>query len=239
MRVIFNVDAITAPLTGIGRYALELARGLARSAEIESLRLYSAYRWVDDPEHALHANRTIAAVRRHVPFQSAALEAYTQLRSALFRVHTRGMRDWLLHTPNYVLMPFAEERAVADAAGAELVIGDGANPTIRDAEVILTTWIRFPPEVLPTLERCRLIVRYGIGVDTIDLAAATACGIVVGNAPTYCVSEVADHAAGLSLTFHGLLDPDHRPAPGMALLRHPDLLTPVANLHRADLLSRL
>jgi D-3-phosphoglycerate dehydrogenase / 2-oxoglutarate reductase len=99
------------------------------------------------------------------------------------------------------LMPFAEERAVAEAAGAELVIGDGANPTIRDAEVILTTWVRFPPEVLSTLERCRLIVRYGIGVDTIDLATATECGIVVANAPTYCVAEVADHAAGLILSF--------------------------------------
>jgi glycosyltransferase involved in cell wall biosynthesis len=107
MRVIFNVDAITAPLTGIGRYALELARGLARSDEVEALRLYSAYHWVDDPEHALRANRTIAAVRRHVPFKSLALEAYTQLRSAMFRLHTRGLRDWLLHTPNYVLMPFA------------------------------------------------------------------------------------------------------------------------------------
>jgi D-3-phosphoglycerate dehydrogenase / 2-oxoglutarate reductase len=98
------------------------------------------------------------------------------------------------------LMPFAEERAVAEAAGAELAIGDRDNPAIRDAEVILTTWIRFPPEVLPTLERCRLIVRYGIGVDTIDLAAATKCGIVVSNAPTYCVAEVADHAAGLILS---------------------------------------
>ena len=106
MRVILNVDAITAPLTGIGRYALELARGLARHAEVEALRLYSAYQWVDDPERALGANRTIAAVRRHVPFKSAALEVYTQLRSTLFRLHTRGMRDWLLHTPNYVLMPF-------------------------------------------------------------------------------------------------------------------------------------
>jgi alpha-1,3-rhamnosyl/mannosyltransferase len=107
VKVIFNVDAITAPLTGIGRYALELARGLARHREIEALRLYSAYRWVDDAEHALGANRTIAAVRRHVPFKTAALEAYTQLRSVLFRLHTRGMHDWLLHTPNYVLMPFA------------------------------------------------------------------------------------------------------------------------------------
>ena len=100
MRVIFNVDAITAPLTGIGRYALELARGLARHRDIDALRLYSAYRWVDDPDHALAANRTIAALRRNVPFKSAALEAYTQLRAAMFRLHTRRMHDWLLHTPN-------------------------------------------------------------------------------------------------------------------------------------------
>lgn len=107
MRVIFNVDAITAPLTGIGRYALELARGLARHPQIEALKLYSAYRWVDDPEHALHANATIAAVRRNVPFKTVALEAYTQMRAGLFRLHTRRLDGWLLHTPNYVLMPFA------------------------------------------------------------------------------------------------------------------------------------
>jgi len=97
------------------------------------------------------------------------------------------------------LMPFAEERAVVEAIGAELAIGDGANPQIRDAEIILTTWIPFPPEAIRGLERCRLIVRYGIGVDTIDLAAATEHGIVVSNAPTYCVAEVADHTAGLIL----------------------------------------
>ncbi len=107
MKVVLNVDAITAPLTGIGRYALELARGLAHHHDVEALRLYSAYRWVDDPEQALRANRTIAAVRRNVPFKSAALEAYTHVRSAMFRLHTRKLRDWLLHTPNYVLMPFA------------------------------------------------------------------------------------------------------------------------------------
>ena len=105
--MILNVDAITAPLTGIGRYALELARGLRRHADIDALRLYSAYRWVDDPEHALSANRTIAALRRNVPFKGAALETYTRMRAAMFRLHTRRMREWLLHTPNYVLMPFA------------------------------------------------------------------------------------------------------------------------------------
>ncbi len=98
------------------------------------------------------------------------------------------------------LMPFATERAAAEAAGAELILGDEHNPTIRDAEVILTTWIRFPPEEIRKLERCRLIVRYGIGVDTIDLDAATECGIVVANAPNHCVAEVADHSAALILS---------------------------------------
>lgn len=137
MKVIFNVDAITAPLTGIGRYALELARGLARHREVEALRLYSAYRWVDDPEHALAANRTIATLRRNVPFKSAALEAYTQLRAVTFRLHTRRMRDWLLHTPNYVLMPFA---------GPALT-------TVHDL-----SWLNYP-ETHP-LERVRFLDRH-------------------------------------------------------------------------------
>jgi alpha-1,3-rhamnosyl/mannosyltransferase len=106
VRVILNVDAITAPLTGIGRYALELAQGLARNAAIEELRLYSAFRWVDDPAHALAANRTIASLRRNLPFKTQALEIYTQMRSALFRAHTRRLRGFVLHTPNYILMPF-------------------------------------------------------------------------------------------------------------------------------------
>jgi glycosyltransferase involved in cell wall biosynthesis len=137
MRVIFNVDAITAPLTGIGRYALELARGLAQHRDIDALRLYSAYRWVDDPEHALAANRTIAAVRRNVPFKGLALEAYTQARAGMFRLHSRRMQDWLLHTPNYVLMPF----------------GGPAVTTVHDL-----SWLSYP-ETHPA-ERVRFLDRH-------------------------------------------------------------------------------
>lgn len=106
MRIILNVDAITAPLTGIGRYALELAHGLAQHEAIEELRLYSAFQWVNDPSHALAANRTIASLRNSLPFKTQALEIYSRLRSALFRAHTRRMRGFVLHTPNYILMPF-------------------------------------------------------------------------------------------------------------------------------------
>jgi D-3-phosphoglycerate dehydrogenase len=49
------------------------------------------------------------------------------------------------------------------------------------------------------MERCRIIVRYGIGVDTIDVAAATERGIFVANVPDYCLDEVSDHALALLL----------------------------------------
>jgi D-3-phosphoglycerate dehydrogenase len=103
--------------------------------------------------------------------------------------------------PLDMLQPYAEEQAAAIAAGADFALGDSTFATLRDADAILTAWtMRFTPQALRELKRCRLIVRYGVGVDNIDIAAATECGIVVANAPTYCVSEVADHAAGLILS---------------------------------------
>jgi D-3-phosphoglycerate dehydrogenase len=54
-------------------------------------------------------------------------------------------------------------------------------------------------EVMARMPRCRIIARYGIGVDTIDLAAATEAGIIVTNNPTYCIEEVAEHTMALLL----------------------------------------
>jgi len=49
------------------------------------------------------------------------------------------------------------------------------------------------------MPKCRIIARYGIGVDTIDLEAATRAGIIVTNNPTYCIEEVAEHTMALLL----------------------------------------
>jgi D-3-phosphoglycerate dehydrogenase len=46
---------------------------------------------------------------------------------------------------------------------------------------------------------CRVIVRYGVGVDNVDVAAAARRGIAVANVPDYCVEEVSDHALALLL----------------------------------------
>lgn len=48
--------------------------------------------------------------------------------------------------------------------------------------------------------RCKVIVRQGIGVDNIDLAACKNLGIAVANVPDYCLEEVSDHALALALT---------------------------------------
>jgi D-3-phosphoglycerate dehydrogenase len=50
------------------------------------------------------------------------------------------------------------------------------------------------------LPNCKIIARYGIGVDTIDIEAATDLGIMVSNNPSYCVDEVAEHALALMLS---------------------------------------
>lgn len=54
-------------------------------------------------------------------------------------------------------------------------------------------------DVMAAMPHCMIIARYGIGVDTIDLKAATAAGIIVTNNPTYCISEVSEHTMALLL----------------------------------------
>ncbi len=62
-----------------------------------------------------------------------------------------------------------------------------------------------PCQVIAQLTQCRVIVRYGIGVDTVDLQAATEHGIVVCNTARYCLDEVSTHALALLLLNRGIL----------------------------------
>jgi D-3-phosphoglycerate dehydrogenase len=79
-----------------------------------------------------------------------------------------------------------EEAIIAAAAGADAVILEGTT-TPMTARVI---------EALP---RCRIIAKYAVGMDNVDVAAATRAGIVVANAADYCTEEVSDHAVALIL----------------------------------------
>lgn len=69
-----------------------------------------------------------------------------------------------------------------------------------DCDALLNTYAGpITADVMAKMPKCRIIARYGIGVDTIDLDAATQAGIIVTNNPTYCVEEVAEHAMALLL----------------------------------------
>ena len=59
--------------------------------------------------------------------------------------------------------------------------------------------VRLSAATIERLERCRAIVRAGVGYDNIDIEAARGCSIPVMNVPDYCVEEVADSAIGLML----------------------------------------
>lgn len=69
-----------------------------------------------------------------------------------------------------------------------------------DADVLLVQWAPITPEVLDALPTVRLVVRYGIGVDNVDLAAASERGVIVCNVPDYSIDEVADHAVATALS---------------------------------------
>ena len=64
---------------------------------------------------------------------------------------------------------------------------------------MLVTYARITAEMIRQMPKCRVISRFGIGVDNVDIAAATSAGIVVTKVPDYCIDEVSDHTMALLL----------------------------------------
>lgn len=74
-----------------------------------------------------------------------------------------------------------------------------AREAVRGADLVLVRESPVSREVIAQMDRCKGIVRYGIGVDNIDLGAARARGIAVANVPDYGIEEVSTHAVALLL----------------------------------------
>ncbi len=96
------------------------------------------------------------------------------------------------------------EEPILRAAGADLQAGndkaiDALRSLVANADAVLTQFAPITAEVIAAMRHVRVIVRYGIGVDNVDLAAARARGIPVCNVPDYCIDEVADHTLAFIL----------------------------------------
>jgi D-3-phosphoglycerate dehydrogenase len=97
------------------------------------------------------------------------------------------------------------ERGILEPAGFELVPAqckteDEVIDAARDADAVVTQYARVGARAIAAFTRCKVIARYGTGVDIVDVDAATRHGIRVTNAPNeWCADEVADHAIALWL----------------------------------------
>lgn len=103
-----------------------------------------------------------------------------------------------------VLRPVLPEEGILKEVGASLTYGDATTEDelialTQDADAVINYLSKVTARVINSMKKCRIIVRRGIGYDSVDVAAATAKGIPVANVPEYCTDEVADHALALLL----------------------------------------
>ena len=107
---------------------------------------------------------------------------------------------------DHVFEDLERERSILEPLGCELVLAPRAAEAdlieaVRDADAMLVCYAGVTAPVIEAAAEagCRVISRYGIGYDNIDVAAATSNGILVTYVPDYCIDEVADHAMALLL----------------------------------------
>jgi D-3-phosphoglycerate dehydrogenase len=131
------------------------------------------------------------------------------------------------------------ERRCITALGAEFMEWAGEESgiplreTIADADALLVQYARITTEAIGWLNHCRVIVRYGIGYDNIDVEAAGNKGIIVSAIPDYGSEEVSNHAVAMMLALHRRL-PELSALMRRGGVRH-DCALPVNRLSQATL----
>lgn len=96
------------------------------------------------------------------------------------------------------------ERAILEPIGAEVIALQAKSEEellaeMPDCDAVMNQYARVGKKAIAAMRRCKVIARYGIGVDIVDVEAATEHGILVTNVRDYCTEEVADHAIALWL----------------------------------------
>jgi D-3-phosphoglycerate dehydrogenase len=97
-----------------------------------------------------------------------------------------------------------EEKDEFGKIGVELILAQVQEErelirACREADGLLNQYAPLTRRVLENLPNCKVVSRYGVGVDSVDLKAATDLGIIVANVPDYCMDEVADQTVSMLL----------------------------------------
>ncbi|RSL29464.1 C-terminal binding protein [Salibacterium salarium] len=105
---------------------------------------------------------------------------------------------------DYTYDTLAPEKEVLEAVDAELITAqcrteDDVIEAAQGVDGIISQYAPISEKVIQSLDHCKVIARYGVGFDTIDVKAATEKGIIVSNVTDYCAEEVSNHAFALLL----------------------------------------
>ena len=99
-----------------------------------------------------------------------------------------SVEESILQPSGHVIQAWKEKKTAAELSAM-----------VADADAVITQFAPVNADVIANMQKARVIVRYGIGVDNVDLSAARAKGIPVCNVPDYCIDEVADHTLAFIL----------------------------------------
>jgi len=91
------------------------------------------------------------------------------------------------------------EKAMLDEIDAELITKECKNEdetieVCKDADALMVQHAKITRRVIENLSKCKIIARFGVGYDNIDIKSATEHGIMVANVPDYCIDEVSSQA---------------------------------------------
>jgi D-3-phosphoglycerate dehydrogenase / 2-oxoglutarate reductase len=105
---------------------------------------------------------------------------------------------------DYTFPALTAETAAATAAGAEFAAfqcrsSDEVAAAVAGADVAIVQFAPMSRTAIAALAPGAAVIRYGIGFDNIDIAAADEHGVAAGYVPDYCLDEVADHTTALIL----------------------------------------
>ena len=97
------------------------------------------------------------------------------------------------------------ETEILEAIGAEVIAlqAKSEDDLFQIAPVcaaMINQYARIGLKTISKMQKCEVIARYGVGVDIVDVEAATKSGIIVTNVQDYCTEEVADHAIAMWLS---------------------------------------
>jgi D-3-phosphoglycerate dehydrogenase / 2-oxoglutarate reductase len=101
---------------------------------------------------------------------------------------------------------FRDEQAELDAVGATLrtlnvTTEQEVAAACRDADALLVTYAKIGKIALAGMPKLKIVVRTGVGYDSLDVAAATERKVMVANVPDYCISDLAEHTMALLLAW--------------------------------------